>query len=51
MTRDLTPLVRVLKRISDPSARKSVIMSKWERGELSEFEAERLIRRLGLVNA
>lgn len=44
-------LERVLSRIEDPSARKIVIMAKWEKGELSEFEAARLIRKLGLVNA
>lgn len=45
------PLERALARIDDPSARKLVIMAKWQRGELSEFEAERMIRRMGLVNA
>jgi hypothetical protein len=44
-------LVRVLERIEDPSARKAVIMSKWERGELTRLQACRLIRRMGLVNA
>lgn len=42
--RDLSPLARVLNRIDDPSARKLVIMSKWERRELTNDETERLIR-------
>lgn len=44
-------LERAMARIDDPAVRKIVILSKWQRGELSGFEAERLIRRLGLVNA
>lgn len=46
--RDLSPLVRVLNRIADPAARKSVIMSKWERGEIAPDEVENLIRLCGL---
>lgn len=42
---------RVLQRIDDTSARKIVVMAKWERGELSRLQACRLIRRLGLVEA
>jgi hypothetical protein len=49
--RDLSTLTRVLNRIDDPSARKTVIMSKWQRGELTPCEAERLIRAGGLEAA
>lgn len=51
MMRDLSPLVRTLNRIADPAARKSVIMSKWERQEITPDEAERLIRLCGLEAA
>jgi hypothetical protein len=51
MSRDLAPLARVLNRIEDPSARKSVIMSKWERKQLTSDEAERLIQLCGVRNA
>lgn len=44
-------LERALKRIEDPSARKIVVMAKWERGELTRLQTRRLIRKLGLVNA
>jgi hypothetical protein len=44
-------LKRVLLRIKDPSARKIVIMSKWQRGEIAPEEAEALIRELGLKEA
>ena len=44
-------LKRVLLRVEDPAARKAVIMSKYERGELTRLQASRLIRKLGLVNA
>lgn len=44
-------LKNALLRIDDPSARKIVIMSKWERGEISPREAERLIQEGGLANA
>jgi hypothetical protein len=46
-----TPFERALARIDCPTARKLVVMSKWERGELSASEAERLIHKLGLVSA
>lgn len=49
--RDLSPLAHVLNRIADPAARKAVIMSKWERGQLSPAEAERLICKMGLKDA
>lgn len=49
--RDISPLARVLNRIECPSARKIVIMSKWERGQLTADEAERLIRLCGVRNA
>jgi hypothetical protein len=42
--RDLTALAKVLNRITDPSARKSVLMGKWERREITPQEAERLMR-------
>jgi hypothetical protein len=51
VTRDLSPLLRVLNRIECPSARKSVIMSKWERKQLTNEEAERLIQLCGVRNA
>lgn len=47
----MNALVKTLKRIQDPSARKTVIMSKWQRGEITSDEAERLIRELGLKEA
>jgi hypothetical protein len=47
----LQPLARALNRIDDPTARKIVIMSKWQRGELTACEAERLIRAGGLEAA
>jgi hypothetical protein len=43
-TRNLSMLARVLNRIEDPSARKIVILSKRERREITDQEAERLIR-------
>jgi hypothetical protein len=46
-----TPFERALARIDCPTARKLVVMSKWERGELSASEAERLIREFGLASA
>jgi hypothetical protein len=49
--RDLSTITRVLNRIDDPSARKTVIMSKWQRGELTTCEAERLICAGGLEAA
>jgi len=48
---DIGSLKRALSHIDDPSARKTVIMTKWERGELSRLQACRLIRGLGLVEA
>jgi very-short-patch-repair endonuclease len=36
---------------ADPSARKAAIIEKWERGELTNDEAERLIRGGGLAAA
>lgn len=47
----IVALERALIQIADPSARKIVIMSKWERGELTASEATYLIRKLNLVNA
>ena len=44
-------LERALSRIDDPSARKTVIMAKWARGEITRLQACRLIRQLGLVEA
>jgi hypothetical protein len=44
-------LERILGRITDPSARKTVIMSKWERGEISSAQAKHLIRAGGLESA
>ena len=49
--RDLSTLARVLNRIEDPSARKTVIMSKWERREITGNEAERLIQLCDVVDA
>ena len=49
--RNLSPFARVLNRIEDPSARKLVIMSKWERKQLTSDEAERLIQLCGVRNA
>lgn len=43
--------MRHLNQISDPSTRKTIIMSKWERGELRPSEAMYLIRKLGLETA
>jgi hypothetical protein len=51
VTRDLTALVCVLNRIHDLSTRKTIIMSKWERGELSSAQAKHLIRAGGLEAA
>jgi hypothetical protein len=48
---DLDAFAAVLKRIDCPHARKVVIMAKWERGELSDEQAERLIRNGGLAEA
>jgi hypothetical protein len=45
------PMLRILRRIDDPSARKTVIMSKWARGEITPDKAARLIREGGLVHA
>jgi hypothetical protein len=44
-------LEKALQRIECPSARKAVIMSKWDRGELSASAASYLIRKLDLVSA
>jgi hypothetical protein len=49
--RDLTSIASVLNRIEDPSALKTVIMSKWERKELTASEAMQLIRKFGLEQA
>jgi hypothetical protein len=49
--RDLSHLARVLNRIECPSARKTIIMSKWERKQLTGEEAERLIQLCGLASA
>lgn len=49
--RDMSALARVLNRISDPSARKSVIMGKRERREISDQETERLIQLCGVREA
>jgi hypothetical protein len=46
-----TALERALGQIDCPPARKVVIMSKWERGELSASAAMYLIRKLDLVSA
>lgn len=43
--------MRYLHRIDDLSARKIIIMSKRERGEITDEQTERLIREHGLVNA
>jgi hypothetical protein len=51
VTRDLSSLASVLNRIDDPSARKAVVMSKWERRQITNDEAERLIRLCGLEAA
>lgn len=51
MIRDLSPLARVLNRIECPSARKTVIMSKWQRKQITPIEAERLIQLCGVENA
>jgi hypothetical protein len=51
MMRDLSALVRVLNRIDDPSARKSVIMSKWQRRQIINDEAERVTRLCDVVEA
>lgn len=48
---DIQRLKRTLLRIDDPSARKIVIMSKWERGQLTNEEAHGLIVELGLEAA
>jgi hypothetical protein len=47
----LQPLARALNRIDGPSARKIVIMSKWQRGELCAADAGRLIRLCQLEGA
>lgn len=49
--KNIGPLKNALSRIADPSACKAVIMSKWERGELSAAQAEGLIHDLGLAAA
>lgn len=49
--KNIGPLQNALSHIADPSARKLVIMSKYERGELTANDAQRLIREGGLVNA
>ena len=49
--RDLSTLVRVLNRIEDPSARKIVIMSKRERGMITDAETSELIRLCDVVHA
>lgn len=49
--RDLSTITSTLNRIEDLSVRKAVIMSKWQRGELTPCEAERLIRAGGLEAA
>jgi hypothetical protein len=49
--RDLASIASVLNRIEDPSALKTVIMSKWERKELTASEAMHLIRKFGLEQA
>jgi hypothetical protein len=49
--RDLQPLIRILNRIEDPSARKLVIMSKRERRQITDRETERLIQLCGVVDA
>jgi hypothetical protein len=51
VSRDLSTLVRVLNRIEDLAARKIVIMSKRERGEITDEETERLIQLCGVVHA
>lgn len=51
LTRDLEALARVLNRIEDPSARKIVIMSKWERRQITDAECEELIQLCDVVNA
>jgi hypothetical protein len=49
----MAPLRKALRsiEIEDPTAAKIVVMSKWERGEISGLEAEQLIRGLGLEAA
>jgi hypothetical protein len=47
----LSKFERSLARIDDPSARKTVIMSKWERGDISSAQAKHLIRAGGLEAA
>lgn len=44
-------LLSALMCIGDPSAAKIIIMSKWERGEITSFAAERLIQHLDLSSA
>lgn len=44
MKRDLVLMARVLNRIECPSTRKLVIMSKRERRQITDAEAEQLIR-------
>jgi hypothetical protein len=46
--RSVNALERALNRIGEPTVRKIVVMSKWERGELSADEARHLIRVCGL---
>lgn len=48
---ELEHLFRILGHIEDASARKSVIMAKWERGEITSSQAEQLIQSLGLQAA
>lgn len=42
---------RLLDQISDHSAQKIIIMRWWERQEIGDAEAERLIRGRGLAAA
>jgi hypothetical protein len=49
--RDLHALTRVLNRIEPPAARKLVIMSKRERGQITDRETEQLIHLCGVVSA
>lgn len=46
-----TRMASILMQIEDPVARKIVIMAKRQRGELTERQAERLIRLCGVVSA
>lgn len=51
LSRDMTTLARVLNRIADPSARKLVIMGKYQRGEITDAETAELIELCGVRNA